>query len=68
LGVAYTAEELEPQRPAQRVVDTTRVMPKPKPEPEPEVEPIHIVDEDTGEIVEAVVVVESDVDDTELPF
>lgn len=72
LGVAYTAEEVEPQRPAQRVVDTTRVMPERQTKLSGAVEsvvveePMHIVDEDTGEIVEAVV--ETVVDDTELPF
>ena len=46
LGVAYTTEEVEPHRPAQSRVDTTRVMPKaPEPQPEPDVVEAEVVPE-----------------------
>jgi hypothetical protein len=71
LGVAYTAEEIEPHRPAQARVDTTRVMPKAAPKPEPEVveaaevvtdAPGVLVDEDgvMYEIADSPVVTDSD--------
>jgi hypothetical protein len=66
LGVAYTTEEVEPQRPAQARVDTSRVMPKApaQPEPEPDVVEAEVVPEPEPVADEDGVIVDS----AELPY